>query len=193
VDPHLLGSTTLIDLWDWVSGPTCPTWPVEINDIYLGGGILDAMEIQTGLGRKLNRIWIGAHPGGRQAIPPSETSDQYAREPWIEFIPNPANDKDYEKPGLKYSRHYIMHFPDVGAGTERRSVVICNGRVETGGRQCGIGRNDGYDGVQIYYDLSQDKLPIADAASIDPSTEPGALLQFEIRLRALIDQFKRPP
>ena len=187
VDLHWLGSTTIIDLFDWVSGATCPTWPVEMTSIELGIGAVDLMDIRSGLGRKLLRLNVGGAPSGNVSSSGASKKANATGRPdkvWMEM-------KVYPDRTLSQTREYILHYSDPAGVPVGDVVVNCNGDV--GKRQCGTYGADSYADLYIAYYVSQTELPIPNEMSTDPTTEPGAILQFETKLRELLSKMEQPP
>jgi hypothetical protein len=49
-----------------------------------------------------------------------------------------------------------------------------------------------FAGLTVDYNISQDQFPAPGEVSTDPSTEPGAILQFDQRLRGWLIDLERP-
>ncbi|HXP73082.1 MAG TPA: hypothetical protein VN823_02980 [Stellaceae bacterium] len=202
IDIHSLGSSSIYDLFHWVSGPDCPTFPVQMKSVQLGGTILHELDIRSGLGRGLMRLYVGGLPSIAAWEPkfPNFDLNRSATEPWIEMPRRADNLTDYEKPILRNARAYLIHYPAHNGTAEQIYSVSCNGKE--GNRMCSANYHVYSDlraGARYLY--TQTDLPIpeivepesARMASSDPTTEPGAILEFDVRLRAWIERMQQRP
>jgi len=151
-------------------------------------GLVDGLQIQSEFGWQYVKINFYAMAPEDQKRLSSRTRSKGRRESWIEM--RPSTEPDYDKAELKEARHYIVHHPMPG-GREDRDAIDCKGLSFI--RECATPLMYAYDGIYVYYRVSQRDLPIPVALSSDPLTEPGAVLQFDTRLRALIACFRDHP
>jgi hypothetical protein len=183
VDPHWLGSMTIGDLKDR-GGPACPTGPVNRTSIELGYGILRALDLHRGIGAGLMRFNVGGYPDDPQTLTPGRSeSDAEPRRsaPWIE--------DDTVLKGVPDIRGYRLYYPTAKGVPNRPVRISCGG--DTMHRLCAkraiAGRDTPFDGVHYGYQLSQSDVPVpvvSSEYSTDPTSEPGALLEFDSRFRA---------
>jgi hypothetical protein len=180
---------TIMDLKD-LGGPSCPTGPVKRSGIELGYGILRAMGVHRGIGARLMRFNIGGHPDDPRFLAPgrsaSDTTPHHSG-PWIE--------DDTQLKNVPDSRGYLIHYPIV-QGVDRPVRISCGGSGSM--RLCGkgpiAGKDTPFDHIHYSYTLSQTDVPIPDVSpeySTDPTSEPGALLEFDSRFRAWFLTLKR--
>ena len=194
VDPRWLGSMTIGDLKDR-GGPACPTGPVKLVSVEFSKKILDALDLHHGIGTRLFRLDVGGNPNDPQSLTPErKDSDkkQHHSAPWIED--NTIKSMLTRSPN---TRGYRLYYP-IAKGVPNRPVTIaCGGGGTIPGTSAKIlrtcakgaiaGRGTPVDGVHYDYTLSQTDGPIPDVSpeySTDPSSEPGALLEFDSRFRA---------
>ena len=86
IDPRWLGSGIIIELKE-KGGPVCPSGPIKRASIDLGYGILSAMDVHRGVGKRLMRFGVGGDPNDPQTLTPARLESDTERrrsEPWIE-------------------------------------------------------------------------------------------------------------
>jgi hypothetical protein len=196
VDPHWLGSTTIGDLKDR-GGPACPTAPVSVVSVEFSKKILDALDLHHGVGTRLFRLDVGGNPNDPQSLTagsPEFDAELHHLAPWIE--------DDTVKSMLTRDptiRAYRLYYP-TAKGTSNRPVRISCGGGDAILRTCAkghvAGRGTPFDGIHYDYTLSQSDLPVSDVLSeysTDPTSEPGALLEFDSHFRAWFLTLKNKP
>jgi len=163
----------------------CPSQPVEVQQVYFGRGVLDLLNIQSGLGRRHWLLSVAAFPApaDRVAGQPVDASIEM-RMTWARSPETIAR-----HPSLKDARSYDIHY--------RSSDPTLTGSSEIGCSDDGIKREcrsaiSRFAGLMVDYHISQDQFPAPDEVSTDPSTEPGAILQFDQRLREWLISLERP-
>ena len=179
---RMLDSFALNELIHSVVGTNCPAGPYGVKTLTLGGkGLLDALQIESGLGRRQMRMrFNGMAPDQYDAWLLARGGDiKEAGEPRIEMK---------TLPDIPMGRVYKLHYPTTIEGREDTAEVACNGYP--GERACGSSVYP-YFGLYVHYSLSQTELGIPDVVSTDPTSEPGAVLEFDSRLRALIRTFEQ--
>lgn len=198
VDPQWLGPTVL---WNLVHayGANCPTWPVNANGLDFGP-VWIPLDIHTGLGRKLIRLGVGPQRPDKLALAGTQHQNS-ANEPLprIEDLTKLPPRKGVFGPGTPEPlvRIYRLYHAHADPGSDSTVDIVCGGHPEptpVGLRSCSTSPDYTYEGLSVAYTLSQTDLPLpegADITSTDPATEPGALLQFDTRLRAWITSLKR--
>jgi hypothetical protein len=203
VDPHWLGSITIGNLKDR-GGPACPTGPVKVVSVEFSKKMLDALDLHHGIGSRLFRMNVGGDPSDPESLAleriPSDVESERSK-PWIE--------DDTIKSMLTRmpeTRAYRLYYP-AGKGVPNRPVTIsCGGGggipgtsqqlLRTCRKQTIAGRDTPFDGVHYGYILSQTDVPIPDVSAeypVDPTSEPGALLEFDSRFRAWFLSLTRKP
>jgi len=163
----------------------CPTQPVEINNVWLSSTVLDVLKIKD-LGHR------GHHPYWNLDI---TAGPAFKNEP--QTFPPPANRAPGQPVettitmqksgrGRTYDIEYLS--PDVTmAGRARISCAD-----DAVNRTCGRWGYPPFAGLMVDYKISQDQFPAPNEVSTDPNTEPGALLQFDQRLREWLIDLERP-
>jgi hypothetical protein len=158
---------------------------VEIEDIYIARAVLDGLDIRNGLGRRDWLVHIRAspvfenepqtHPAPADRIPgqPVETS--------IEMHMNPI---------VKRARDYDICYRSSDATMAGLAKIDCDD--DNVNRVCGRRGYPPFAELMVNYRLSQDQFPAPDQVSTDPSTESGAILQFDQRLREWLIGLERP-
>jgi len=198
VDPNWLGPTTQ---WNLVHayGANCPTWPVKADGLDFGP-IWFALDIHTGLGRKLIRFGIGPQrPDKLAAAAAQSQTAEASRSPYIEDLTTVPPYRGVFGPGTRdpLTRIYRLHHVHTPPGADGTAEIVCGGHPEptpVGLRGCSTSPDYTYEGLSVAYNLSQTDLPLPegeDITSTDPKTEPGALLEFDTRLRAWITNLKK--
>jgi hypothetical protein len=87
-------------------------------------------------------------------------------------------------------RWYDIRYRSVDETLSGQVRIYCGGRPRA--RYCSPGPFPKFAGLVIQYHLSQWRLPAPDAVSTDPTTEPGAILQFDQRFREWLVSVERP-
>jgi hypothetical protein len=186
VDPRWLGSMTILDLKKQ-GGSVCPAGPIKRASVELGQGILRPLDLHRGIGVRLMRFGVGGDPSDPQSLTSarSESDVEPAHSaPWIE--------DDTIKTMLTRDptvRAYRLFYPTPKGVPNRPVRISCAG--ESKHRLCSkqtiAGRDTPFDGVHYGYTVSQTDVPVSNVEpeySSDPTSEPGALLEFDSRFRA---------
>ena len=203
VQKEWLGPRASQILWDAFE-TTCPSGPVVLSLVDFGYAVLPLLDTKSGLGRKLLRFTIAVQrPGPANPSSPwlehelSESGDKsHGGKPWIEdALLRPPLTNLANVPTL---RSYIIHYPPEDASVTSTVEIACGDGGGTGVlRACGINnQRNNFAGLSYRYTVSQSELPIptrADATSVDPTTEPGALLQFDTRVREWLKEIEQRP
>ena len=162
----------------------CPTQPIEIDNLWLSSAVLGVLKIQD-LGHRNHYPYWLLHV---RASPPDK--DQRRTQP---APANRVRDQTVETTitmqKIGRSRDYEIQYlsPDVTiAGSARISCVD-----DREGRMCDRGYPP-FAGLMVDYNISQDKFPAPSEVSTDPNTEPGAILEFDQRLREWLIDLERP-
>jgi hypothetical protein len=196
VDPHWLGSMTIGDLKDR-GGPTCPTGPVKVESVEFSKKILDALDLHHGIGTRLFRMGVGGDPNDpRTLTQPYRESDLQPQHsaPWIEdetIKPMATSSPDL--------RGYRLYYPTPQGVANRPLRIGCGGGgavLRTCGKNAIAGRDTPFDGVHYGYEVSQTNVPVPNVSatySIEPASEPGALLEFDARFRAWFLTLRQRP
>lgn len=158
----------------------CPTSPVTVDNFYLGRAIMREFKAPDVLGRSDFRMQISSSRDGfspsvfnsAESVKSSMTMSQYG--PDVSVV----NDTSF-----KYARHYDVFYYRYPDDLQALHVTItCNGEAGTT-RQCVAGPPPSFSGLQLQYIISQTLLPVPEVQSAEPTTEPGAIFQFDRRLR----------
>jgi hypothetical protein len=186
VQTKWLGPITLERLRTLYHG-ACPSDPVKIDGVEFGRPVLDVLKIQTGLGRDSLRLYVyGASASDdRMGLPPRpiQTDQNSPIEASIEM-------RKYEDQRSRYARHYDIRYRSPDEALSGQVSIDCAGYA--GSRNCGPGPFPKFAGLVIRYRLSQWHLPVPEVVSTDPTTEPGAILQFDQRFREWLISLERP-
>jgi hypothetical protein len=99
-------------------------------------------------------------------------------------------------------RYYDLIYPEPEGYAPVTVHIYCGGLVRAG-RDCRISCASHPDqprvidpfigGLPVTYILDHMKFPLPDEVSTDPDTEPGAVLQFDTRMRAWLLSLEQPP
>jgi hypothetical protein len=199
IDFRWLGSITKIILVE-AYGAHCPTWPVKLNGLDFGAVWLP-IDIHSGLGQKLIRLGVGSsaqrppQPRDPQPVAPAD-----CHPPCVEDLTKSPPRKGVFGPGTPdplvriYRLHHVAE-----RGSDASVDIVCGGHPghnAVGLRGCVTSPGYTFHGLSIGYDLSQTDLPMPegmDITSTDSATEPGALLEFDTRLRAWISGLEQRP
>jgi len=190
-----LANFTIIGLFHRY-GATCPMGPIAVDRIDFARVASEALGLQSGLGAKWDKVWVREPLPKPPPAPPGDAANA-GRTPWIEDLNLRPPFKGHVGPGtsLPDVGNYRLHYPSEN-GSEVIVDIVCGGPPQGPAiRTCDRNAPD-YGGLRVNYSISQTQLPLvdeADATSVDPITEPGAVLQFEMRLRAWILDLARPP
>ena len=189
VDIDHIENTTIYEI-SHKYGNNCPTTSTKIHKLYLSH-VADALGIQSGIGVDSERVWVEELL--HKNPPLVADGAQSPAAPWIEDL-----DVSHPIPGsseLRFAdvRRYRLHYQAEDGAEALPPEMDCGGApIARLCRRMGYG----YGGLGVAYSVSQPRLPLphdGDNTSIDPATEPGALLQFELRLRAWILGMERAP
>ncbi|MBV9859457.1 MAG: hypothetical protein JO038_05055 [Alphaproteobacteria bacterium] len=172
----------------------CPSQPVEVRNVWFAPSVLDVLGIWSGLGRHLFLLDVEGSPAlddGPQAGPaPLGRGPAQAVETSIEISRYGPNDPILLRyPNLSKVRRYNISYHSSSDTLTGRTTITCNGTGRN--RQC-AGPSARFAGLILNYKLSQDQFPIPDMVSTDPTTEPGAVLQFDQHLREWLAGLERP-
>jgi hypothetical protein len=203
VDPRWLGSGTIVEL-QHTGGPACPTGSIKRNGIELGYGILRAMGLHHGIGSRLMRFGIGGDPTDPQTLSParpeSDTEPQRSAA-WIK-----DDTSKWMLTQSPTSRAYLLFYPTPKGVPNRPVRISCGGgeiipgtqqrMLRTCGKDTIAGRDTPFDSIHYSYIVSQADVSILDVSteySTDPTSEPGALLEFDSRFREWFLTLKQKP
>jgi hypothetical protein len=161
--------------------------------VYLGRKFLDAFQITSGLGK---RYWLlhidGVDEDSRLSSPAAWSADLASLSHLESTIEMKRWGEEFlaQHPNLKDARHYLIHYYSPSHVLAGDVSIDCAG--PSGRRYCAPGPFPHFAGIAIRYDLSQFELPVPDVVSSDPTTEPGAVLQFDQRLREWLVRLENP-
>jgi hypothetical protein len=154
----------------------CPTSPVPVDSFYLSRAVMNEFGAPKGLGQSNFLLHISPSPSPRS---PSAFDASEPIEASMTMSVHGASDP----PIIRCGRHYDVYYARYSNDPEQlHETVDCNGPAGIE-RQCGTGRSQAFSGLAMRYIISQTSLPIPEGFSQDPSTEPGAILQFDKGLR----------
>lgn len=187
------GSTSLhidprwIDLYDVFQkyGHACPSGPVNDVPLHFKPNVLPLMGAPEDLGKPFFFLTIRTPIGGEQQpsdrLPSTQVRPRNTATPWAEDITRLVFDPKDRRPS---DRVYRLHYP--GAGDNADVDVSCGGAPDQpGGRTCFTAPPYLYKrDLLVRYEYRQDHLPPADS-------ERAAVLEFDVRLRAWLDQLAR--
>jgi hypothetical protein len=190
LDIHWLGSGTIIDLFN-AYGINCPSSPVTAREVELGESVLRVLDLHNGL--DVSRLYVsGNHSPPYRRRPAPARSTEHHSGPWIEDDTNKGMLK-----AIPSLRSYRLYYPNASGGRDGTIQITCSG--ELGHRACGTtdlyASSTFYDPLYVTYHLSQSKLPapaVSELYPTDPTTEPGALLQFNVRFHEWLETLKKP-
>ena len=160
VDPNWLGPTTI---WNLVNayGANCPTWPVRAHGLDFGS-IGVALDIHTGLGRKLVRFGIGPQRPDKNwclsGLSPENSDNEPL--PRIEDLTKIPPYKGVFGPGTPdpLTRIYLLHHAHAEPGADSTVHIVCGGHPgfsPPGLRGCSTSPDYTYEGLSVAYNLSQ--------------------------------------
>lgn len=208
VQKEWLGPRASQSLWDSFE-TSCPSGPVILSFVDFGYAVLPLLNTNSDLGRKLLRFTVaGRRPGPAnpssdwmRGLPETDGKPHDLRKPWIEDPTLRPPLRKYLGPGTKNPtlRAYLIHYPpnDLPSSETASVEISCGGGEQRVLRACHLTSQRSYFADVSYgYIVSQSQLPIPDrkdAISVDPATEPGALLQFDMRVRHWIEEIQREP
>ncbi len=187
----LLGTTALAIDADWLDysmtpqqfgKQECPSQPVERESVYFHRSVLDLLNIG---GHLWSSIQTGFYPGltsfnsELQTFPaPADHIQGPPVETLIEMHKVNGRGREYD---IRYRS------PD-----ERMAGIIRILCVDDNVNRVCVEPNGRFAGLTVYYSVSQDQFPAPDEVSTDPSTESGAILQFDQRLRGWLIDLEHP-
>jgi hypothetical protein len=161
----------------------CPSQPVEVDSVYLTSAVLGVLKIKD-LGHR------GYHPDWLLHIRPSPV---FQNEP--QTFPAPASrvrgqpvEASIEMQKFGRGRSYVIHYRTSDETMAGTSKISCDDDPEN--RICSGALR--FAGLMLNYSISQDQFPATHEVSTDPSTESGAILQFDQRLREWLIDLERP-
>jgi hypothetical protein len=163
----------------------CPSQPVQIDTVSLSRTVLDVLNIGGTLGRRGFPVWLldirASHISNSelQTFPaPADHIQGPPVETLIEMHKVNGRGREYD---IRYRS------PD-----ERMAGIIRILCVDDNVNRVCVEPNGRFAGLTVYYSVSQDQFPAPDEVSTDPSTESGAILQFDQRLRAWLIDLEHP-
>lgn len=182
IDPHWLAAKTLIDLFHWVSGSSCPTWPTTFSAIQIGAGARSAIGAPDGLGSREFLITLSGVPNTASAPAASPAPADSTR--------RPLGEPTIEDVSRGKLRVYRLRYPESSAAALASVEIACRG---IGYRVCSTEHDDAIDRISVAYKVSVDPAlarEISPEVSNDPTTEPGLLAQFDRRLRNWVETLR---
>lgn len=189
VQTKWLGFTTIGHLANLYRG-VCPSEPVKVQFVEFGRPVLDVLKIQSGLGRDFFRLFVDAAPALNHHStttpppPPATESGQIAP---IDAAIKMDSESERSFGDRLYEIRYVSSHETVSGEVH----IGCGGIARM--RVCEPAPYPTFSGLLVKYTLSQRRLPIPEIASTDPSTEPGAILQYDRRLREWLISLERMP
>jgi hypothetical protein len=173
----------------------CPSQPVEIHNVYFARTVLDVLDIRNGLGRREFLLDVEASPIFKNEPPtfpapadrvPGQPVDA-SIEMHMTWARSPETIARY--PSLKDGRDYDIHYRSSDATIAGSARIGCG---DDGIKRECRGPMSRFAGLIVNYHVSQDQFPAPDEVSTDLSTESGAILQFDQRLREWLIGLERP-
>jgi len=165
----------------------CPTQPIEIDNLWLSSAVLGVLKINDLGHRNHYPYWLlhvrasptdKDQPGTRPA--PANRVPRQPIDASIEMHTNPI---------VKRAREYDIHYYSSDPTVAGEAKINCGD--DDVNRVC-HGPGAWFAGLMVNYDISQDQFPAPNEVSTDPQTEPGAILQFDQRLREWLVDLERP-
>ena len=165
---------------------SCPRKPIQVKSFYFGREVLNVLGIGGGIGRQWFRLYLEAASDVPLVPAPS---DPVWRQPVDASIQMQLIDPNDAK--SRASRFYAILYSSTSKPLSGEARVNCGGEEPTQ-RHCTVAPYPEFAGLTIRYEFSQSKLPVPNITAIspetepgsaDPNTEPGAILQFDRRLR----------
>jgi hypothetical protein len=181
IEPRWLATKTLIDLFHWVSGSSCPTWPTSFAWIEIGAGARDAIDVPDGLGSREFLIRLSGPP--ENALSDDAAAAGGARQP----LGKPAIE-DISRGKL---RVYRFRYPETSAAAAASVEIACRGFSY---RVCSTEHDYAVDRISVTYKVSVDPeltRDISPEVSDDPTTAPGVLAQFDQNLRNWVETLRK--
>ncbi len=163
----------------------CPNQPIQVNSVYLGRDVRYVLGIGSRLGRGSFRLYLQPALGDLPIPAPNDPVWHQPVDATIEMSGDTRID-----PQHRSSRYYKITYRSSSAALAGEVRVDCRG--EGGQRYCSIAPYPHFAGLVIRYEFDQPKFPVPDLVAIlpatepasgDSATEPGAVLQFDRRLR----------
>ncbi len=164
----------------------CPTQPIETDNLWLSSAVLGVLKINDLGHRNHYPYWLlhvqaavtdKDQPGTRPA------PLNRLRDPTVEATITMQKSGR----GRTYDIQYLSSDP-TSAG---RATILCVD--DPTNRSCSRWGYPPFAGLMVNYNISQDQFPAPSEVSTDPLTEPGAILQFDQRLREWLIDLERPP
>jgi hypothetical protein len=191
VQTKWLGPITIGRLADVYRG-ACPTESVKVSSVEFGPPVLDVLRIQTGLGRDFFRLYADATraPDGPTASA-SQTVTHSFEAPAIaaSIEMRRAQELGLKDRGLDDRWYDLRYYRTSDEAPTGQARIVCSGRERA--RFCNLAGWPRLNGVLVHYNLSQWRLPVPEIVSTDPSTESGAIQQFDQRLREWLVTLER--
>jgi hypothetical protein len=166
----------------------CPPKPLTVTGVYLGRTMLQELGIGHDLGKQWFALYLSSPVGDDTSLP--GVNDPVWRQPVdasIEMRTGDPND-----PRWQDARYYTIHYRSSSPVISGEVGVTCGG-AQPGDRHCGVAPYPHFARLIIRYEYSQSELPTPNAVSSDPATEPGAILQFDQRLREWLVRIQQNP
>jgi len=166
----------------------CPPKPLRVTDVYLGRAVLQELGIGHDLGKQWFALYLSSLVRDDTSLP--GVDDPAWRQPIdasIEMRTGDPND-----PRWQDARYYTIHYRSSSPVISGEVGVDCGGE-QPRQRYCGVGPYPRFARLIIRYEYSQSALPLPNAISTDPTTEPGAILQFDQRLREWLVRIQQNP
>jgi hypothetical protein len=185
IDPDWLEYIPLEDVFE-AYGPACPAGPVDGIALYFKPNVLPLIGAPADLGKPYFFLTVKT-PTDKEleetdSFPSTRVRPPDSAGPWVEDVTRLAFDPKDRRPS---DRVYLLHYPGTG-GDRDRVRVSCGGVPnEAAGRYCFTTPSYLYKReLRVSYRYQQDHLAIADS-------ERAAVLEFDVRLRAWLDELAR--
>ncbi len=172
----------------------CPKQPIQVKSVYFGPDVRYVLGIGSGLGRGWFRLYLEP---ALVDLPIPAPYDPVWHQP-VDATIEMSGDTRID-PQHRSNRYYKITYRSSSAMLAGEVRVGCGG--EGGQRSCSVAPYPHFAALVIRYEFDQPKLPVpnitaispeTEPASTDPSTEPGAVLQFDQRLREWLIDLERP-
>jgi hypothetical protein len=192
VQTKWLGPITVSQLAQRYRG-VCPSEPVAVDGVEFGPPALDVLRIQSGLGRDFLRFHARGLPASENETTAHSSAGHHGQIPSIQarIEMHYDNQLGLEDRGFE-DRWYDIRYQSDDESLSGQVRIHCGasrdfatraGQINPQKRYCGAARLPRFHGVIVNYDLTQWRLLAPESISTDPTTEPGAILQFDKRFR----------
>lgn len=178
-----------------LNGGICPTQPVKVSGVYFGREVLNVLGIGNGVGQRWFRLYLRPVSDATAIATPSDPVWRQAVDASIQMQLISPN-----SPGFHDARFYKISYRSSSKPLSGEVRVSCGGE-QPKQRYCSVAPLPHFAGVVIQYEFNQSNLPVpfvaatspeTEPGSIDSSSEPGAVLLFDRRLRAWLIDLERP-